>query len=45
VINQFLGGKLDVEKMASVVDPNLYRNRKKAIPDPQEIGEDGSRVI
>jgi hypothetical protein len=28
-INQFLGGDLDVEKMASVVDPNLYRNRKE----------------
>jgi hypothetical protein len=26
-INEFLGGHLDVEKMASVVDPNLYRNR------------------
>lgn len=26
-INQFLGGGLDVSKMATVVDPNLYRNR------------------
>jgi hypothetical protein len=27
-INQFLGGKLDIEKMTAVVDPNLYRQRK-----------------
>ena len=26
-VNQFLGGGLDVAKMATVVDPNLYRNR------------------
>jgi hypothetical protein len=26
-LNQFLGGKLDVEAMAGVVDPALYRNR------------------
>lgn len=26
-INQFLGGGLDVPKMATVIDPNLYRNR------------------
>lgn len=26
-LNVFLGGKLDVEKMAAVVDPALYRNR------------------
>jgi hypothetical protein len=26
-INEFLGGHLDVEKMASVVDKKLYRNR------------------
>ncbi|HXG31249.1 MAG TPA: sulfotransferase domain-containing protein [Thermodesulfobacteriota bacterium] len=26
-INRFLGNKLDVEKMAEVVDPTLYRNR------------------
>ena len=45
-IRQFLGNyDMDLEKMASVVDPNLYRNRKKSITDPQEIGEDGSRVI
>ncbi|MGA1842758.1 MAG: sulfotransferase domain-containing protein [bacterium] len=27
-INSFLGGKLNEEKMACVVDPDLYRNRK-----------------
>jgi hypothetical protein len=27
-INEFLGGRLDVEKMVAVVDPALYRNRK-----------------
>lgn len=27
-INEFLGGDLNVEKMAAVVDPSLYRNRK-----------------
>ena len=26
-VNQFLGGRLDEKKMATVVDPNLYRNR------------------
>jgi hypothetical protein len=26
-VNQFLGGELDVAKMASVIDPALYRNR------------------
>lgn len=45
-IRQFLGDyDMDLDKMAGIVDPNLYRNRKKSIPDPQEIGEDGSRVI
>jgi hypothetical protein len=29
-INAFLGGNLDVEKMVSVVDPALYRQRKVA---------------
>ena len=28
-INRFLGGRLDVEKMAGVVDKSLYRQRKK----------------
>ncbi len=27
-INLFLGGTLDVDAMAAVVDPNLYRNRR-----------------
>ncbi len=27
-INRFLGGHLDEQKMAEVVDPNLYRNRR-----------------
>ena len=27
-INTFLGGKLDVQAMAAVADPELYRNRK-----------------
>jgi hypothetical protein len=27
-INQFLGGKLDEEKMAAVIDSSLYRQRK-----------------
>lgn len=28
-VNEFLGGHLDVEKMAQVIDPNLYRNKVK----------------
>ena len=31
-IAQFLGKDLNVEKMADVVDPNLYRNRKAKLP-------------
>ncbi len=27
-MNDFFGGRLDVDAMAAVVDPNLYRNRK-----------------
>ena len=27
-MNEFLGGKGDVEAMAAAVDPSLYRNRK-----------------
>jgi hypothetical protein len=27
-VNEFLGGDLDSEAMMSVVDPDLYRNRK-----------------
>jgi hypothetical protein len=30
-INQFVGGKLDQEEMAAIVDRRLYRNRKKKI--------------
>lgn len=30
-INQFLGNKLNVEQMASVVDPRLYRQRQEEI--------------
>jgi len=26
-LNQFLGGQLDTEAMATVVDPDLYRQR------------------
>lgn len=29
-INRFLGGKLDEEKMRSVIDPSLYRQRKSS---------------
>jgi hypothetical protein len=32
-INEFLGGNLDVEKMAGVVDPDLYRNRAEKLAD------------
>lgn len=31
-INEFLGGTLDVDRMAGVVDPALYRNRAAAAP-------------
>jgi len=30
-INEFLGGQFDVETMASVVDPELYRNRREKL--------------
>jgi hypothetical protein len=30
-VNEFLGGQFDVEAMASVVDPELYRNRREKI--------------
>ena len=32
-INEFLGGHLDVEKMAAVVDPDLYRNRAERLAE------------
>jgi hypothetical protein len=28
LVNEFFGGRLDVDKMAAAVDPSLYRNRK-----------------
>ena len=28
IVNDFLGGNLDTDKMASVIDPTLYRNRQ-----------------
>jgi len=28
-IDAFLGGTLDVERMAAVADPSLYRNRRQ----------------
>ncbi len=30
-VNSFLGGRLDTDAMRAVVDPNLYRNRKRAL--------------
>lgn len=32
-INAFLGGQLNVEKMAEVADPQLYRNRSDAVAE------------
>ena len=29
-VNRFLGGGLDIEKMAAAVDPGLHRNRARA---------------
>jgi hypothetical protein len=29
-LNEFVGGHLDIEKMAMQVDPNLYRNRAES---------------
>jgi len=31
-INAYLGGRLDIDAMAAVVDPDLYRNRKAGGP-------------
>ena len=33
-VNKFLGGSLDAETMAAVVDPQLYRNRKDRLRQP-----------
>ena len=30
-LNEFLGGRYEVEKMAAAVDPSLYRNRAEAL--------------
>jgi hypothetical protein len=30
-LNEFLGGGLDVAKMAAAVDPSLHRNRAPAV--------------
>jgi hypothetical protein len=32
VVNEFLGGRADVTRMAASVDPALYRNRKPSAP-------------
>ena len=36
-INDFLGGGLDVEKMAMAVDPTLYRNRSGHCSAPARL--------
>jgi hypothetical protein len=33
-INEFLGGKMDTEKMLGVIEKNLYRNRLPAVEKP-----------
>src|SRR6185295_12375258 len=33
-LNQFLGGRLDVERMVEIVDSKLYRNRKERAAPP-----------
>lgn len=38
-INEFLGGQLDIEAMAEVVDPNLYRNRKNRLQKENAVSE------
>lgn len=35
-VNDFLGGELDVQAMAAVVDKKLYRNRAKDLPAPPQ---------
>ena len=32
-IDEFLGGGMDVDAMAGVVDPSLYRNRAETVPE------------
>ena len=31
-VDAFLGGRLDVKRMAEAVDPDLYRNRAEQLP-------------
>ena len=38
-INEFLGGNMDVQAMAEVVDPNLYRNRKNRLKTDQSASK------
>lgn len=37
-VNQFLGGKLKVEKMAAAIDPALHRNRNRTLLTPSRRG-------
>ncbi|MCA9917518.1 MAG: sulfotransferase domain-containing protein [Anaerolineales bacterium] len=39
LINEFLGGNMDVQAMAEVVDPNLYRNRKNRLKTDQSASK------
>jgi hypothetical protein len=34
-VNKFLGGRLDPEAMMTVIDPDLYRNRKQDLSKPK----------
>ena len=36
-INEFLGGTMNTQAMAEVVDPNLYRNRKNRLQKEQNL--------
>ncbi|MCP4422575.1 MAG: sulfotransferase [Chloroflexi bacterium] len=38
-INEFLGGNMNTQAMASVVDPNLYRNRKNRLNKEKSISD------
>lgn len=38
-INEFLGGGLDTQAMAEVVDPDLYRNRKNRLQKESAVSE------
>ncbi len=39
-VNEFLGGDLDVQVMAAVVDKKLYRNRAGSLPAPEVAAEE-----